>query len=134
MLRILCVESNLHDAEIIRRLLLKSPLDFDFHCVESMREAINHSAVHRPDIVLMDIDLRDGRGPTMFDNYRIVYKDVPVIIVTASYKADVAAQVLDAGAFAFIDKGDLNLRTNRLFIEIEHTLRRQKQKMDWEAK
>ena len=134
---ILCIEDDEDHADLIRRIISKSPLtNYEFHVVSRIRDAIIFSAPpeKRPAVVIMDLDLKDCRGVTCFDQYHTVYPAVEVIIVSGSYTPEMAKELIEAGASAYISKDEFtlkNLKSNRLFLEIELALNKYKRKMDY---
>jgi len=59
-----------------------------------------------PDLVISDIDMpvMDGFELTRFIRASAAFHEIPVIVITASDRADVAGDAFEAGATSFLDK------------------------------
>ena len=106
-LRILMVEDNPLDAELIKRELKKDGIPFVDRLVET-KEAF-HKAIQefKPDLILSDYSL-----PT-FDGMQALYirqetiPEIPFILVTGTINEETAVEVMKAGADDYILKGHI---------------------------
>ncbi|GEA07766.1 diguanylate cyclase response regulator [Alteromonas sp. KUL42] len=96
------------DDESMSRLLLESLLSSIFACseAESGKEAIEHCSAHKPDLVLLDMNMPDLDG---LDVCRALKanpetKDIPVIFVTATLDVDSENACWEIGASDFVMK------------------------------
>lgn len=96
------------DDESMSRLLLKSILSPIFTCseAESGKEAIEHCSAHKPDLVLLDMNMPDLDG---LDVCKVLKanpetKDIPVIFVTATLNVDSENACWEVGASDFVMK------------------------------
>lgn len=82
-------------------------LEADLECVgraARLDEALELVEKHRPDVVLMDVELPDGDG---IEGTRLItqrYPDVRVIILTGRTSSEVLARAAAAGAAGFLRK------------------------------
>jgi DNA-binding response OmpR family regulator len=58
----------------------------------------------RPDLVVLDLALPDMHGETVLLRLRILFPDVPVVLVTANADEGLAKRLLRLGAFDYIPK------------------------------
>lgn len=72
--------------------------------VDCGRAALHAAAVHRYDIVLLDLGLPDMDGMEVLRELRAAGKRVPVLILTARDALDERVRGLDAGADDFVPK------------------------------
>lgn len=96
------------DDESMSRLLLESILSSIFSCSEeeSGKEAIEYCSAHKPDLVLLDMNMPDLDG---LDVCRALKanpetKDIPVIFVTATMDVDSENACWEVGASDFVMK------------------------------
>jgi PleD family two-component response regulator len=107
-LRILILEDNPHDAELIRHELRKAGLFFVSERVdteEGFQKAIEDLA---PDIILADYSLPQFDG---FSALKIAQKrcpDVPFVFVTGTMGEEIAIDALKTGATDFVLKERLS--------------------------
>jgi two-component system, cell cycle response regulator DivK len=100
--RILVVEDQLDNRQILRDLLTSA--DFEVIEAEDGETGLAATATHRPDLILMDIQLPglDGYEATRRIKADAVLRAIPVIAVTSYGLAGDAARA--AGCDAYISK------------------------------
>jgi DNA-binding NarL/FixJ family response regulator len=103
-LRVLLVE----DHEMVARGLTAALVDEpDLEVVGWARTAgdgTNRYVELRPDVVVMDYRLPDGRGTDATREIRSVTRDACVLLLTGTDEAGVVAEALDAGCSGFVSK------------------------------
>ncbi|QRN94710.1 sigma-54-dependent Fis family transcriptional regulator [Archangium violaceum] len=97
--------------------------------LESVAAAEAYLALHVPDLVLLDVKLRDGDGLVLLDRLRKQGFRAPVVVMTAFGTVERAVQALRAGAADFLVKPFSNerlvsaveaaLETGRRLVELE---------------
>jgi len=106
-LRILMVEDNPLDAELIKRELKKDSISFVDHLVETkeaFRKAIQE---FNPDLILSDYSLPSFDGMQALFIRQETIPDIPFILVTGSINEETAVEVMKAGADDYILKGHI---------------------------
>ena len=73
--------------------------------VEDGHTAITSARAHQPDAVILDVSLPDVEGIAILRILRDIQREVRVIVHSGHDDADLAAELLDAGADAVIVKG-----------------------------
>lgn len=67
-------------------------------------QAIELTATHRPDVVLMDLKMPVMDGPTAIEEIRKRFPEVQVVALTSFHDDSLAHQALDAGAIGYVFK------------------------------
>lgn len=115
-LRILLVEDNNADAELIRRCITKAIDSDDYyevHC-RSLSEALNQRHSHF-DVVLTDLNLPDSYGASTVARLAAQYGGTPIIALTID--EELGVECIRAGAQDFMPKDDLHPRSLARAIE-----------------
>jgi two-component system, NarL family, invasion response regulator UvrY len=73
---------------------------------ESGEEAVSAAAEHRPDLVLMDINLPGINGIEATRRILAAQPDVAVILLSTYSETDLPADARDCGAIAYVHKED----------------------------
>ena len=106
-LRILIVEDNTSDVEIVKRLLNKGGFHFTDKVVDSKEEFLSAMADFEPELILCDYSM------PRFDGMRalLIRKEMapltPFILVTGSVNEEVAVECMKAGADDYVLKQNL---------------------------
>ncbi len=82
-------------------------LSLDGHAVDwvqNLRDAEDHLAAARYDLILLDIMLPDGDGRDFLASHRAARRDTPVIVMTARSAVSDRVAMLDTGADDYITK------------------------------
>ena len=110
-LRILLVEDNASDAELIRQMFRKErPDSYELTHLLSITDAIRHLAKGGVDIVLLDLGLPDGRGLDTVRRARAAAPGIPVVVLTGLDDEQLAAQAMKEGAQDYLIKGQIQNR------------------------
>jgi CheY-like chemotaxis protein len=98
-LRLLIVEDNAGDVELIVELLPKAgPVLFDLESVAKLSEALARVRDETFDLVLLDLGLPDSQGLATFEKLRDAASSVPVVVLTGNADQDLALAAVKAGA------------------------------------
>ncbi len=101
---ILYVEDNFENRILVRRVLEAD----GYKVLEagSADMAFEQIKKHRPDLILMDINMPDMDGYTLTKKIKEnpLYKDIPVVAVTANVMRGDKERSLDAGCDGYIQK------------------------------
>jgi PAS domain S-box-containing protein len=107
-IRILMVEDNPADAEIIQFELKESGIIFTAKVVMTERDFIRELHEFSPDIILSDYDLPRYTGALALAEARKQCPDVPFILVTGAVSEERAIEILTSGAKDYVMKGRLS--------------------------
>jgi DNA-binding NtrC family response regulator len=100
--RVLVVEDEPDVAEILRDAL--TDLGYAVSVAGGGAEALAVVAVHRPDVVLLDLAMPGMPGDEVLERLRERDPALPVIVVTGNPDVDRARATLALGAFDYVAK------------------------------
>ena len=121
-IKILLIEDNLGDAELIRTLLMdENGADFYISRSITLSSAIKLLESEPFDIILSDLGLPDSQGIETFLKVHTLYPSVPVIVLTGLTDEELAIKAVKNGAQDYLVKGQaesgLLVRSIRYSIE-----------------
>ena len=124
-LRILLVEDNPDDAELLRESLseVASP-HFELTHVPRLADALERLGGERFDAVLSDLGLPDSQGLATFARLQARAPDVPIVVLTGLDDETVAVRAVQDGAQDYLVKGQLS--AGLLVRSIRYALERQR--------
>ena len=105
---LLAIEDSDHDFGKLEEIL-KNQSQVNLLRVKSIREASEMLKTHPIELVFLDHILPDG---TSFDFIKILdekKRQLPVVVITGQGDEILASQIIQAGAYDYIDKSNLNL-------------------------
>jgi CheY-like chemotaxis protein len=103
MIRILLVEDNDDDADIVSRVL-HGKKGWVVVRALSVKEAMLHAALKPFDVAIVDYQLPDGDGVDLLDSLRAQAPGLPVLFLTAHGSEEVAMQAMSRGASDYMVK------------------------------
>ncbi len=103
-MKVLYVEDNPFDQDLTRRALLKQLPGLEWDTAKSVREAIAHIEARPPEIVLLDMWLRDGCGLEVLLHIRRHGLDIAVVTVAGAGDEASVIRFLKAGAQDYLPK------------------------------
>jgi DNA-binding NtrC family response regulator len=116
-LRVLFVEDNPADLELLVRELQRAGLDPDWKCVETEPEFLEE--LHKqPDIILSDFSLPQFNGLRAAELLRESDLNIPFILISGTVGEDVAVEAMKNGANDYLLKD----RIARLGVAVEQAL------------
>jgi DNA-binding NarL/FixJ family response regulator len=95
------------DDELIR-MMLPAHLEDAFDCVgaaSDAEEAIGLVALHRPDIVILDVDMPAGGAMHATCGIRAIAPDTAIVILSGDETKSGVIALVEAGASAYLRKG-----------------------------
>ncbi len=117
-LRVLCLEDEPRDAEMIRELLVDGGYVVSMELVASEADFVAALQARAPDIILSDYSLPGFDGPAALRCARRLRPMVPFICVSGTIGEDAAVELLKQGATDYVLKD----RTTRLVAAIRRAL------------
>ncbi|MFH1214389.1 MAG: ATP-binding protein [Candidatus Neomarinimicrobiota bacterium] len=103
-IRILILEDEQFDIELIERQLKEEGLNFKSVTVGNRSDFIYKLEEFKPEVILADYKLPQFSGMDALEVVKQVCPEVPFIIVTGSISEDVAVECLKAGAWDYVIK------------------------------
>ncbi|MBI4624597.1 MAG: response regulator [Verrucomicrobia bacterium] len=107
-IRILLLEDEIADAELVKYALGQSGLTFSFGRVETRDEFVQHLADSPPSLILSDYQLPGFDGLAALEVAREKLPDVPFIFVTGTLGEERAIETLRRGATDYVLKTRLH--------------------------
>lgn len=109
-LRILLVEDNPGDADLIEELLpIDGPVVFEVDCVARLSEALEKVGTERRfDIVLLDLGLPDSDGVETLSTMRRQAAELPIVVLTGNNDERTGLAAIRGGAQDYLIKGQIN--------------------------
>jgi signal transduction histidine kinase/DNA-binding response OmpR family regulator len=105
-LRILLVEDNPGDADLIQEMLpTTDESGFTVHCVSRLSEAVSHLREEEADLALLDLDLPDSQG---IETVRLAHEaapQMPIVVLTGNQDERLGIAAVQGGAQDFLIKG-----------------------------
>lgn len=120
-LRVLLVEDDPDDAELVLHELRKAGFDPVWHRVETEADYLNHLQPNL-DIILSDYRMPTFSGPQALDLLIQKKLGIPFIIISGTIGEDIAVEVMKQGATDYLIKD----RLVRLGLSVKHALEQEK--------
>ena len=109
-LRILILEDNTTDAELVQFELKEAGLAFTAKVVKTEEDFVHELQAFSPDLILSDYDLPQYNGTLALAEARKRCPDAPFILVTGAVGEDRAIEILTQGAKDYVLKSRLQQR------------------------
>src|SRR5271154_592404 len=106
-LRVLHIEDNELDAELVAQALRKGGFSFSVVVVQEEAEFERELRAHRPDVVLADYNLPQWKGMDALDVLRREGLDIPLILVSGALGDVTAVECIKRGATDYVLKDGL---------------------------
>ncbi len=102
---ILYIEDNLTNTELVKRVL-KIKSNYSFISASRAQHGIKLALQHKPDIILLDIQMPEMDGITAFKHLRNLeeIKSIPIIAVSADAAQANIQEALEMGFHSYITK------------------------------
>jgi PAS domain S-box-containing protein len=109
-IRILILEDNPSDAELVQFELQEAGLTFNSHVVKTEKDFVRELQNYCPDLILSDYDLPKYNGALALAEASRRCPETPFILVTGAVGEDRAIEILTQGAKDYVLKNRLNQR------------------------
>lgn len=100
------------DSKMLQQLLTQAILKIDptieLIQSENCSDAMNKFRPFHPDKIILDISLPDGSGINLITEFRSIYADVSILMLTNYSSREIRKKCLDAGAHKFFDKAAIS--------------------------
>src|SRR5580692_4340921 len=105
--RILLIEDNPGDADLVRLRLVESKADVQVNCVPRLSDALACLEVATPALVLLDLNLPDSHGAETFRRIMQKAPNVPVVILSGEDDETLAIKAVHQGVQDYLVKGEI---------------------------
>lgn len=118
-IKVLLVEDRRADALLVRHALSAyQNAQFEVTVAEKLVQALDHLAMHKPDVVIADLNLPDSLGLDTFMQISRASPVTPLVIMTADADTQLGVKAVDAGAQDYLVKGEIeSLALGRLIMQ-----------------
>lgn len=124
-IRVLIIEDNEGDAELVCRFLSKAKnMYFDIERTGLMSSGVDFLGKETFDVILSDLGLPDSSGVETFVKLHSRYPDIPTIVLTGLDDEKTALRAVQSGAQDYLVKGQID--TSQLSRSIRYAIERQK--------
>lgn len=123
-LRILLIEDNCGDADLIKDMLSESGNNCQLYCVEHLADGIELIKADSFDAILLDLGLPESSGIDALRRLMAANPAAPVIVLTGLADKTVGRESAKAGAQDYLVKGELD--KNMLFRAIGYAIERRR--------
>lgn len=103
--RVLLIEDNPGDADLVRLRLVESNPMVDVSCVNRLSDGLASLKEQPPSLILLDLNLPDSHGAETFRKVLEKAPDVPVVILSGQDDQALAVKALHQGAQDYLVKG-----------------------------
>jgi signal transduction histidine kinase len=125
--RVLLIEDNPGDADLVRLRLVESQPDVKVDCVGRLSDALLSLDREIPSLVLLDLNLPDSRGAETVRRVREKAPNVPVVVLSGQDDESLALKAVHQGVQDYLLKWDLSgkrlERSMRYAVERQSLLR-----------
>lgn len=103
--RILVIDDDVEIAGVLKEYLESQPsAAFRVETASNAKDGLAAARRHRPDLVILDIEMPGMNGVEALKEFRRLYPGLPVIMLTGNTSVSVAAETLEHGASAYAPK------------------------------
>ncbi|MEZ4910134.1 MAG: LytTR family DNA-binding domain-containing protein [Saprospiraceae bacterium] len=102
-IQILIIDDDRHHSEILEKKLISEGQN-NIHIENSFNDAVNYLDSYNPDVILLDYYLNDGFNGHHLIKESLINRDIPVIIISTFYSAQLFEEVKDLVPMDFIPK------------------------------
>src|SRR5688572_11977842 len=125
-IRILLLEDNTTDADLVAHVLRRGGIAFSLEHVDTKSAFVQQIEEFLPELILSDFSLPSMDGHTALEIARNKCPDVPFIFVTGTLGEEVAIETLKQGATDYV----LKQRLSRLVPSVHRALREARERSD----
>jgi len=103
--RVLLIEDNPGDADLVRLRLVESKPTVDVSCVRRLSEGLASLSENPPSVILLDLNLPDSQGAETFRKLLEKAPGVPIVILSGQNDEALAVKALHQGVQDYLVKG-----------------------------
>ena len=103
--RVLLIEDNPGDADLVRLRLVEGKSPVDVNCVNRLSDGLESLKESSPSVILLDLNLPDSQGAETFRKVLQKAPNVPVVILSGQDDEALAIKALHQGVQDYLVKG-----------------------------
>jgi signal transduction histidine kinase len=128
IIKILLLEDNAADADLLVRQLTKAGIDFSFKIVETRKTFVEALASFSPDIILSDYSMPSFDAGSAFRILQSTGNNIPFIIVSGTIGEENAVMLIKDGVTDFASKNNLPALPQKVIRAIKEVAELQEKK------
>ncbi len=107
--KILIVEDDLSFANLLQeRLTLLGYNPFELLCIDSLDEAISVKKELNPDVILLDLNIRDSSGIKTYTSISELFEEATIIVLSGLDDQSLSLEIVAKGAQDYLLKNEIN--------------------------
>ena len=107
--KILIVEDDLSFANLLQeRLSLLGYNPFELLCIDSLDEAISVKKELNPDVILLDLNIRDSSGIKTYTSISELFEEATIIVLSGLDDQSLSLEIVAKGAQDYLLKNEIN--------------------------
>jgi PAS domain S-box-containing protein len=130
-IRILHIDDNLHDRQLIKDILQKENNDFEVMEADNRSKFEQHLSENDFDLVLSDFNILGFDGFQVLQLVKEKDPEIPVIIVTGTGSEEIAVQAMKSGADDYVIKSIKHI--HNLVPTIRNVMEKKKSRQEYKA-
>lgn len=107
-MKVLLVDDHRQIREIIKKFLIKLPINIKIYECEDGEEAVKIFHEEKPDLILMDIIMKKLDGLAVTRRIHLTSPEAIIIVISQLPEQEYRQEALDAGAVDYLNKENLN--------------------------
>jgi len=106
---ILIVEDDLSFASLLQeRLVLLGYSSYDIVSIDAIADAIAVKEEFTPDVILLDLNIRDSSGIATYDRIQAVFDGATIIVLSGMDNRALSLEIVAKGAQDYLLKNEIN--------------------------
>ena len=106
---ILIVEDDLYFASLLQeRLVLLGYSSYDIVSIDAIADAIAVKVEFTPDVILLDLNIRDSSGIATYDRIQAVFDGATIIVLSGMDNRALSLEIVAKGAQDYLLKNEIN--------------------------
>ncbi len=108
--RVLLIEDNPGDADLVRLRLEEGEPDVEVSCVDRLTDGLESLKKQPPSLVLLDLNLPDSHGAETFRKVLDKAPGLPVVVLSGMDNQELALQAVHQGVQDYLVKGEFDAK------------------------
>lgn len=106
---ILIVEDDISFASLLQeRLVLLGYRSYDIVSIDSIADALAVKEEYTPDVILLDLNIRDCSGITTYDRIHEIFDEATIIVLSGMDNRTLSLEIVSKGAQDYLLKNEIN--------------------------
>jgi signal transduction histidine kinase len=106
---ILIVEDDLSFASLLQeRLVLLGYSSYDIVSIDAIADAMEVKEEFTPDVILLDLNIRDSSGITTYDRIQAIFDEATIIVLSGMDNRALSLEIVSKGAQDYLLKNEIN--------------------------